>query len=217
MAGRRAKSGAVGERASQAATIGLVQVQKTLNRLPMTRRPLAAGCYQLRVESRSPAAHWLCISFRPPLLFSSSCINKYSSDDQAPIIYSRLTPHCILGLAHYAFPTSFSLCRLLPDLQDNSIYRNNIYVPVLPEKRKDRIVPAPPIELNCLRAVFKTDVPDGIAWRITAIDLQHTCSFYLRIIRFGHQQVYHECTVGQACTSAGGVTPSAGAICFARG
>jgi uncharacterized protein YjlB len=26
-----------------------------------------------------------------------------------------------------------------------------------------------------------------------------------------------ECTVGQACTSAGGVTPSAGAICFAWG
>src|SRR4029077_15494386 len=114
-----------------------------------------------KVDSRSPAAQEPCISFRTvrmavspvhrtrwPLLFSSSCINKYRSDDQAPVIYPRLTPHSILTLANYAFPTSFSFLRLLTDLQGDSVYRNNIYVPVLPEKRSDRIVPGPFVELN---------------------------------------------------------------------
>ena len=56
----------------------------------------------------------------------SGYINKNSSDDQAPIIYPRLTPHCILTLANYAFPTSFSFLRLLTDLQGNSVYKKII-------------------------------------------------------------------------------------------
>jgi hypothetical protein len=87
------------------------------------------------------------------LLLGSS--NKYSADNQSPIIYPGLAPHCILALAHYAFTAAINAFRLLADFQDKSVNRNNIYIPVLPEKRNDRTVPAPPIKLNRLRAVFK--------------------------------------------------------------
>jgi hypothetical protein len=83
------------------------------------------------------------------LLLGSS--NKYSADNQTPIIYPGLAPHCVLALAHYAFTAAINFFRLLAYLQDNPVNRNNIYVPVLPEKRNDRIVPAPPIKLNRLR------------------------------------------------------------------
>jgi hypothetical protein len=74
------------------------------------------------------------------LLLGSS--NKYSADNQTPIIYPGLAPHCVLALAHYAFTAAINFFRLLAYLQDNPVNRNNIYVPVLPEKRNDRIVPA---------------------------------------------------------------------------
>jgi hypothetical protein len=78
--------------------------------------------------------------------------------------------------------------------------------------------------LNAALATIDSMQPRSELQALLAVQIIATG--FLRFLRQSHRHMTDdyinvvqgaECTVGQACTSAGGVTPSAGAICFAWG